>query len=392
MAHVVENVRGSGRVQGIICAGTAFLMAVGACADQPTVREVPVTREVPTTVETVRTVEVTREVPVTQEVRVPVEVPKTVEVTRVVQVPQTVEVTRDVPVTRIVVATPSPMPAATPIAATPAAAMATPAPTPAVAPTPEPPPTATPSPKSSSRFPEWTMTTEQLHDRKLVTFRKQAAGYGVLPEAPSLIYRCDTRGQRALYVDWRHPIVTGGHNIGQYSEDAFREYRNDYLSALLDYTDGLIDFTGDLNLSQWEQRDLDDLWKKVVSDWLRVYDEPIEPANLTEYVRDVTDGRATIRLDFYREMTTETGDPRPPHILQSITGHWFVSHHHTRMSNIGELRPAYRDAFGSQPPDDERHYVIRATAEEPEQPIDVLAEWHVDDLLNVMAHCERAAN
>lgn len=236
------------------------------------------------------------------------------------------------------------------------------------------------------------MTTEQLHDRQLMTFHKPATAYGALPEAPLLIYRCDTRGQRALYIDWRYPIVTGGLEVGRYSEDVFREYRNDYLSALLDYTDGLMEFTSDWRLSQWQQNDLDDLWEKVRARWLYVYDEPITPDNLTEYVRDITYGRATVRLDFYKEITSQTEEARPPYVLESITGHWWVSHNYTRMSNIGELRPAYRAAFTSEPPDEGRHYVISATAEEPEQPIDVRSKWRVDDLLDVMARCERATN
>ena len=373
---------------GIIAVGVTMLLAVVGCAGQPEIREVtrevPVTQQVPITVETVQTVEVTRVVPATQQVPVTVvvfqDIPVTVEVTRAVEIVKTIEV----PVTRIVAPTPVPSPAKAPttVPDTP-----TPIPTATMPPA----PTATPIPAQSSPFDGWSMQTERYGDREFVMFHKPAVAYGTLPKAPLLTYQCDTRGNRALYINWPSPIVTGGPELGRYSPDPFKEYRNDRLTALLEYADDLIEFTGDLTLDRRQQTDLDDLWEQVRKRWLYGYDATITPDNLLKHARSLTYGQAIINLDLYLETTDpDKRSPYGPPVLETISGNWFVSHHHARMhaGTLGELRPAYRRAFPSEFPVIDTQPVVIVTVMEPTQPTEVVAKWRIGDLLKVMAHCE----
>ena len=372
-----------------------YSLGILACSAEPEIRTVEVTREVqvpqevPVTVETVKTVEVTREVPVVQEVPVTVEAVKTVEVTREVQSMQTVEVTREVPVTRVVVATPvSGANGTVPEQSTP-----TPIPTPI----PTPAQTATPTPPSKSPFEGWQMKETYFGDWSLVMFRNHAVAYETVPEAPVLTYQCDTRGNRAMHIDWHYPIATSGVTFGPSSPDPFGEYRrNDYVAALFSYADRLIDFTNEQRLERYEQNQLAEAWRTVRKQWLPQSDPSLAPDELIAQAQELvygqpSFGQAVITLDFFEETTDPAKQgPYGPPVLETVSSHWMIVNHVSRIDTgaIGELRPAYRRSFPSEFQVANTLPMMTATVQEPEQPATVVAKWDVSTLHKVMAHCE----
>ena len=372
-----------------------YSLGILACSAEPEIRTVQVTREVqvpqeiPVTVETVKTVEVTREVPVVQEVPVTVEAVKTVEVTREVQSIQTAEVTREVPVTRVVVATPVP-----------GANGAVPeqsAPTPIPTPTPTPAQTATPTPPSKSPFEGWQMKETYFGDWSLVMFQNHAVAYETVPEAPVLTYQCDTRGSRAMHIDWHYPIATSGATFGESLPDPFEEYQpNDYVAALFSYADRLIDFTNEQRLERYEQNQLDEALRTVRKRWLPQSDASLTPAELFTQAQELvygwpSFGQAVITLDFFEETTDPAKQgPYGPPVLETVSSHWMIVNHVSRIDTgaIGELRPAYRRSFQPEFQVANTLPMMTATVQEPEQSATVVAKWDVSTLHKVMAHCE----
>ena len=216
-----------------IAVAILLIISAIACTTDPQTITTEVTREVPVTVETVQTVEVTRQIPV--------QVPVTVEVNREVQSTKIVEITREVPVTRLVVITPTAAPSPTVSAMAtgiPVTVAPTPDPTitptasPTVAPTKTPMSTSTPAPQKS--FGSWQMRAEPehigLHD--VLYFDNLAQEWGQKTEKPKLVYQCNSRGQRAVYIDWNLPLATQTSYVPRYTDDPLRQYCDDDLGNL----------------------------------------------------------------------------------------------------------------------------------------------------------------
>ena len=364
-----------------------YSLGILACSVEPEVRTVEVTREVQVAQEIPVTVEVTREVPMVQEVPVTVETAKTVEVTREVQTMQTVEVTREIPVTRIVVATPSPGTNGT------VPEQSAPTPIPTLTPAQK----ATPSPSNKSPFEGWQMKETYFGDWSLVMFQNHAVAYETVPESPVLTYQCDTRGNRAMHIDWHYPIATSGATFGPSSPDPFEEYRpNDYVAALFFYADRLIDFTNEQSLDHYEQTQLDEVWRTVRKQWLPQSDASLTPDELFTKAQKLvygwpSFGQAVITLDFFEETTDPAKQgPYGPPVLETVSSHWMIVNHVSRIDTgaLGELRPAYRRSFQPEFLVANTLPMMTATVQEPEQPATVVAKWDVSTLHKVMAHCE----
>lgn len=368
-----------------------LLSAIIACSTETQVREVevtrevPVTQEVPVTVETVKTVEVTHEVPVTQEIPVTVETIKTVEVTREVETVKTVEVTREVPITRLASATPT---APTPATSTTSGEPTTTTPVPTATPV----PTITPTRSPQSPFGSWRMEQTNYGERELSSFRNTAVAHETGDLAPTLIYQCDTRGNRALRINWRLPLATEGYNIRRQSDDnRYDLYQDVDLDALVKYADVLYEFVNDLQLTESEQRELDEAWDDVRSQWRR-HPKPPTADLLIELLRIRSHRSVEIDLDFF--VTTANQDQqnkhRPP-ILDTISSRWIVlSEHHTQInpSGIGELRPTYLQIRSSASLTEAPLEMMTATMQEPEQPATVAAKWEISGLGSIMNHCK----
>ncbi len=381
----------------IIATSLALLLAALGCAGPPEIqevevtREVPVTQEVPVTVAVPQTVEVTRQVPVTQEVPVTVVVSETVEVTREVAVPQTVEVTREVPVTRVAVAMPTP--AGSPTVSTADAPTATPPPTitPTVAPTP------TPTPPETSHFHPWSMENKQYANLNKFVFQLDALDYEVGERAPTLNYECDHRGRRSMYIDWHdHPITAVSSYRPSASRDPFSEYRDIPHYALLEYTDGLLQFVDGLRLTLREQEDLDEIWDKVADRWFvgtgasHLAADP-DPAMLVDQIRDRNHRSIHIDLDFHLESIVPDKWSKfgsPPQA--TITGYWVVLSDRTQINSgsLGELRMAIRELYAAPFDDQDKRPAMTATIKGPGQPVFTIAKWDITGIRQVMSHCK----
>ena len=204
----------------------------------------------------------------------------------------------------------------------------------------------------------------------------------------NLTYQCDTGGKTALYIDWGAPIFTVGRDIRYKYPDPFEDYHDDYLEALFEYTDDLVDFIKDLRLDQREQTYLDDLWEQVRKRWLRSDDTLAKPDNLTEYARQLTYGQALIELGFYLEPAKpdKRGYYGPPvEIIESL---WLVDHNDSRIiaGALGKIRLTYRNVYS--PVLTGTQMMMTATVMEPEQPTEMVATWNAEDMLNIMGYCK----
>lgn len=381
-----------------ILATVLVIAAAVGCTAQPAVREVevtrevPVTKEVPVTVQVVDTVEVTREVKEVREIPVTVEILRTVEVTRA---PQTVEVTREVPVTRIVAAAPTvvandasaelltPTPLANGMGPTPAA-------TPAVV---EKSPTPTPSaPAADVRFGSWRMELEQYGGLEVYSFRNPAVAHETPSEVPVLTYQCDTRGRRALYVDWYQPVSTAYSQVPRYSDDPFEQYRDDDLDAIAGLAGSLLELMDDLALDRGGVSARDEMWKRLDRRWQL---NPESSHDLVDRLRERNHQGVSIVLDFY----VQPSDPSRwnrygPPIAASIDDTWIVlSNLRTQASAsaVGELQRAYRDVSPPSVISASSPLMVAATVTSPEQPVEIVAKWEISGFQKITSYCRAQA-
>ena len=369
-----------------LIAMTVLALAVPsiACTAPTEIREVEVTREVsviqeiPVTVEVLRDVEVTREVTVPQEVPVTVETIRDVEVTREVVTVERVEVTREVPVTRLVETADPVVPTTEP---TSAQAITTPSPEPTPAPTlAAETPTATPTP-SQSRFGYWTMSNVTYGNAEMTVFQNTAQDYQSGPQPPILSYYCDTRGGRAMYIDWHHTLAGAETGINIYAEDPFREYRDNDLYAIIDYADSITEFVDELELSRSEQRKLEENWNRIRLEWLG---HQTTATDLIDRMDTKNHRSVWIELVFFEEpdkVGIRYGYPQ----LGELAANWIVLSDRTQMnhSSIGELRSAHRNSFVRA----SKRQMMSATVRVPEQPIIGAAKWNISGLNNIFGYC-----
>ena len=361
------------------------LGAVIACSTQTEVREVEVTREisvvqeVPVTrvVETVKTVEITREVPVVEAVVTVEQIP----VTRKVVAFQQVEVTREVPVTRVVIVTPASGGASHPHPEESPTATPTPITTPA--------PTAAPAPAAESLYGNWQMERVSYGGRDFVSFRNAAVEYETTGNAPVVAWQCDTSGNRAMYIDWHHTLITAESNISRgYHRNPFEQYQDDDLDALVEYTANLSEFVGDLRLSPAKRIDLDEAWNEVRNRWQLREGMPDE---LIRRMRARNHRSVLIDLDFYEERPDPDKKRKyGPAVLATITSKWVVlSNSRSQISagTIGELKPTLRRIENPQPLADTTQ-MMTATVKEPAQPATIIAKWEINSLRQVMDYCK----
>ena len=380
-------------------AALAMLLVAIGCASEPTIREVEVTREVqvtqevPVTVETVQTIEVTRAVPVVQEVPVTVTVPQTVEVTREVETIETVEVTREVPVTRIVQATPMPTSSPDPTVSPADAPTATPAPTvtPTVSVTPAPPN------DQSTPFLRWEMQSKDYGSREIFQFQNTALDYTTAGPAPIITYRCDTRSGRAMYINWHVPITVMASGVSSSSRDPFSKHSDVPLYALVEYADDLLEFMDDLDLSEREQREADEIWDQVRDRWFigpatppALTDDPT-PGDLVHWLDIRTLRKVDIDLSFFEEIIDP--DQRLPHgppALATITGAWLVLSDRTQINqgSLGELRRAINRSYSPDFATASTRPVMTATIKGPGQPVVTVAKWNIAGIRQMLSHCQ----
>ncbi len=379
----------------------AILFAAVGCTGQSEIlevevtREVPVTQEVPVTVETEKTVEVTREVRVAQEVPVTVTVPQTVEVTREVETLQMVEVTREVPVTRIVAATPAPTPEGVPtVAPDPPTPIPTAIPEPAI---PAASATPTPTPTQASQFLSWEMEYAHYGEREIFLFQNTALEHTAGGPEPTIIYWCDTRSGRAMYINWHQPITATASNIPSSSNDPFSQYRDIPLYALLEYADDILEFVDDLQLSDREQREADEIWDRVTDRWFigsatppALANDPT-PSDLVDLLDNRTHRSVDINLDFFDEIIDP--EKRSPHDLpplDTISGTWLVLSDRTQINqgSLGQLRGTIRRVYSPQFATAGTRPVMTATIKGPDQPAVTVAKWDIAGIRQVLSHCQ----
>ena len=367
-----------------------------ACTAQTEIQEVvEVTREVPVTVETVRNVEVTREVPIIQEVPVTVETVRNVEVTREVVTVEQVEVTRNVPVTRLVEIVPT-KPAEQPItvtAPTPNPAAITPEPrVTADAPTPEPTETGTitPTPEPAKTFGSWSMRSypTQLGRTTVTHFENAARKWEAGPDAPMLVYECDNRQRRALYIDWDIALSTQLSYFPRYTDDPFRQYRDEDLDALADMADKLLAFVEQADISRVSVGELEQIWKSLQRHWDL---DPAEASQLVERMKERNHRSVLVTAGFYiHRKDHPAGLEHGPTYVNEITGTWVVlPGHRTQMDagDVGSLRQLYRDMEDAVQPGRKIDRLLIAEVKEPAQIGAIMAEWVITGLDKVIGHC-----
>ena len=394
---------------GVIVAAMTMLLAAVGCTGQPEIREVtlevPVTQEVPVTVETVQTVEVTREVPVVQEIPVTVIVPQTVEVTRVVDIVQTVEVTREVTVTRVVQVTPTSIPAMVGPTVEPTATIPAPIVSPTDTPTATPAPNVTPSVSvtpaptngPSSRFQSWEMQSTNYGSREIYQFRNTALDYTFGGPAPTITYWCDTRSGRAMYINWHRPITATASTVPSSARDPFSQYRDIPFYTLVEYVDDLLAFVDDLDLSDREQREADEIWDKAKERWFigpatpsALADDPM-PGDLLELLENRTHRSVGISMDFFDErIAPDQRFPHGPPSLATIAGTWIVLSDRTQINSgsLGELRHTIRQVYSPQFATAGTRPMMRATVTRPDQSAIIVAKWGIAGIRQVLSHCE----
>ncbi len=357
-------------------------------------RQVPVTREVPVTVEHTSTVEVTREVPVTREIPVTVQVLTTVET----PVTRKVEVTSEVPVTRIVAATPRPT--ATPLPPTP---VPTPVPTPA-------------PPASQSKLGNWRLEQDFHARREVAIFRNDAIFHEPLPDPPELVFLCDNRGYRSMYIDWRHPVIgVIDTSITPYASDPFDIYRQVDANVLLsDYARRLHKFVDGIRLQPRDNGRFADLWRVIQREYdlhdltsaedLLAYQDMEEPEETgapddtnadDEIILSPNRGTALIQLDFVVEIPRFLReDWYRPSVRANIRSNWRVlPNQRTLMGDgpIGSVNQAYQ-SIAPPSSDEDSLRVITASVAEPDQPVDLFAKWEVTGLDRALEHCRDFGN
>ena len=360
------------------------LLAVLACSAEPQIqevevtREVPVAQEVPVTVEIIQTVEVTREVPVVEEVPVTVETVRTVEVTRMVEKAKTVEVTREVPVTLIATVTPAP-------SATDATKESqTLTPVPEVVPT----PTPTPEPATEGHFGNWQWEQKQYGDWKIRHYRNTAVDHETSSQAPVLTFRCDNKGERALYIDWNHALATTTSTISRYSGDPFEQYRDTDLDALAALANQLLGFTNGLQLTRTDATEWDVIWKRLQRQWEL---DPKKSADLIHRISDRNHRSVLINMDFHLDSTNpDKLGPYGPLLRENISAMGILLPiHRTQIDAgaLGELKAAYRESFPEENIEADISRTMTATVTAPEQPAPVVATWEVSGLSGFLTGC-----
>ena len=402
-----SGVLASGRhTVALVSLPCALLVAtVVACTPQVELREVEVTREVRVLVQRDVSVEVTREVPVTREVQV------IVEVDRPVENPFTREVviTREVPVTRIVTATPAPTATPTPVP--------TQAPAPTMAPSPTPTPTPTAEPPRS-RFGNWQHEREFYGGREVSTFRNVATAYEPLRDPPELTFLCDHRGYRSMYIDWRHPVVgVIDTTISHYFSDPFDIYKQvDSAVLITDYARRLHAFVDGIRLNPRDASRFPELWRSIQREYdlsnltsaeeLLAVEEIEEPESSGADSSDdsqtdekvtlsVNRGIVLIQLDFAVEIPELMARPGyRPSVRADIRSNWRVlPNQRTLMADgpIGSIHQSYQTIAPPRSADDSLR-VLAASVAEPDQPVNLFAEWEVSELNRVLQHCRDLAN
>ena len=275
------------------------IIPLAACTTpEPVVQQVEVTRLVPQTLQ----VEVTREVTVVREIPVTLEKIETVAASADLPTAVPIEVTREVAVTRIVVATPTPtvnsVPAM-PDTVTPVPDSILPSPTVAhEAATPSPAPTLTALPATDARFDSWEMdqNQQQYGDRTISYFRTTAVAHETSTDPPLLTYQCDTRGGRAIYIDWGQPISTDASSVLRYSDNPFEQYRDDDLDTMAGLADQMVTLINDLVLYGEGDHAKDEMWKQLDQRWGLT---PELSRDLIDRIRKRNHQMVLIELNFY---------------------------------------------------------------------------------------------
>ena len=379
-----------------------FALTAIACTTQTEIQEVEVTREVtvmqevPVTVQTVRDVEITREVPVT------VETVRNVEVTREVVTTEQVEVTREVPVTRLVEVVPTqPVEQSTlATAPTPNLANGTPEPTiTADTPTPEPTVVATitptPEPALVKIFGSWSMRPDlaQFGQTKVAYFENAAQKWEAGVDAPMLVYECDSRQQRAMYIDWDIALSTQISYFPRYTDDPFRQYRDEDLDALADMADKLLAFVEEAEINRASVGELEQMWKTLRRHWDI---DPVEAAELVERMKERNHRSVLVASEFYIHRKDHPASlEHGPTYVNEITGTWvMLPGHRTQMDtgDLGSLRRLYRDLEDAAPPGSKMDRLLIAEVKEPTQIGSIMAEWEITGLDKVIDHCYSIRN
>ena len=364
--------------------------AIIGCSQDPQIITSEVTREIPVTVETVQTVEVTKEVPVT------VETTRQVEVTRIAEITREIPVTVEVPVTRLVEveATEQPLvtavaPTATPIpdatsTPEPASTIEAPTPTPTVS------TAATSTPDSLKTFGDWRMRSEPVTfgPVAVVHFENIARKWEAGADAPVLVYECDSKRQRAMYVDWNFALTTEISRVPRYTEDPFKQYRDDDLDALAALADQLLAFIEQIQIRQVDIGKLEQTWKS-----LRTHQnlDPDKAAELVERMRERNHRSVLIAAEFYSHRQDHPAAQKyGPTYVDEITEDWIVlPGHRAQMGagDLGRLKRMYRDIERSVPLGSQFDRLMVATVKQPEQLDTIMAEWEITGLNFVMNHC-----
>ena len=366
-------------------------LAIIACSPDPQVVTTEITREVPVTVETIQTVEVTREIPVT------VETTQQIEVTRIAEVTREVPITQEVPVTRLVEAIPTVL-AERPTATPEPAASATPEPIIVDGvPTPEPTTamTVTPTPEPVTTFDSWRMRSApaEFGHTTVVHFENIARKWEAGAEAPVLVYECDNRQGRSMYVDWYFAVSTQQSYYPRYSNDPFHQYRDEDLDALVNMAGRLLGFVEQAEINRVDAGQLEQLWKSLRTQW-RI--DPDNAADLVDRVRERSHRIILVAAEFYTHRPDHpAGQKYGPTLVDDITGDWVVlPGHRTQMNaaDLGSIRRAYQNVEGAASPRTKTDRLMIARVQEPEQVGSIMAEWEITGLDKVMGHCRAMRN
>ena len=368
-------------------------IAIFGCAQDPQIITSEVTREIPVTVETVQTVEVTKEVPVT------VETTRQVEVTRIAEATREIPVTVEVPVTRLVEIETTKQPSVTTVAPT-----ATPAATPIPesvstieAPTPAPtvPVTTASTSGAIKTFGNWRMRSEPVTFGlvTVVHFENIARKWEAGADAPVLVYECDSSGKRAMYVDWSFALTTQISRVPRYTDDPFKQYRDDDLDALAALSDRLLGFVEQAQIHQTDRGKLEQVWKA-----LRTHHnlDPDKAAGLVDRMRERNHRSVLIAAEFYSHRHSHpAGRKYGPTYVDDITGDWIVlPGHRAQMGagDLGGLKLMYRAVKSSATPGTQTDRLMIAVVKQPEQISTTMAEWEITGLDFVMGHCQSIQN
>lgn len=193
-----------------------------------------------------------------------------------------------------------------------------------------------------------------------------------------------------MYIDWGIALSTQVSYFPRYTDDPFRQYRDEDLDALANMADQLLAFVehAEINRISISSAKLEQMWKSLRAHWDL---DPTKAAELVARMQERNHRSVLIASEFYVHRLDHPATLKHgPTYVNEITEAWVVlPGYRTQMDagDLGRLRKLYQDLEDAAPPGSKIDRLLIAEVKEPAQIGSIMAEWEIAGLDQAMGHC-----